>query len=133
MKPRTFKTIILEDLNRNGKAALAAKIKSITYETFSMGNAVRVATLDMFKSERKELDDYLYRYVYGRFDGMTDCQSSERDHKMERQCKYLTINNTFSEALKKLAATKCGDDRYNSQWEFLCALESFDDAIAKCS
>lgn len=124
-KPRTFKKIILEDLEKRGRQDLAKKIKSITYESFSMGNAVRVETLDLFKKEREELDSILKEYAYGRFDGMTDYAYSERDHSKERQAKYVTLNNRFSETIETVCK-KINPDNY---WETACKLESYDQAM----
>lgn len=124
-KPRTFKKIILEDLNKRGLDLIAKKIKSITYETFSMGNAVRVQALDLFKSERETLNKVLSEYEYGRFDAMTDYAYSERDESKERQAKYITLNNSFSKSLNELAEKICPNDSLY----FLNQLESYDHAL----
>lgn len=144
MKPRTFKAIILEDLNRRGLQVIARKIKSITYESFSMGNAVRVRTENLFKTERETLNDILQGYAYGRFDAMTDCSSSEKDPMKERQAKYVTLTNEFSPAIDKtirlkLSAKGIIDDKtslkrldcYLDQavWRELNLIEDFDELL----
>lgn len=124
-KERTFKAIILEDLKKRGHNDIIKKIKSITYETFSMGNAVRVRALDLFKSERETLDLILKSYQYGRFDAMIDLQYSERDDSKERQAKYVTLNHEFSGPLMDLAKKLSPNDT----WRFLNQLNSYDDAL----
>lgn len=97
----TFKKLILDDLKSQGLHSIASKIKSITYESFSMGDAVRVETLNLFKSERETLENLLYDYKYGTFDSMTDCSGiKENTANKARRAKYVTLNNKFTQDIK---------------------------------
>ena len=143
-KPRQFKTIILEDLNKRKMSSIASKITSITYETYSMGNSLNVRTKDLFKSERGALKMVLNEYAYGRFDAMTDYAYSERDASKERQAKYVSINNDFSEVIKNAvkeyyhrlgiiddvtAMKEHNTYYYQLLYQKTNSLESYDDAI----
>jgi len=92
-KPRQFKTIILEDLKKRGLTNIAQKVVSMRYETFSMGNALRVRTKGLTVEEHVALKDILAEYEYGRFDAMTDYAYNECDKTKERQAKYVTLYN----------------------------------------
>lgn len=67
------------------------------YETFSMGNALRVKAVGLSVEEHVTLKDILAEYEYGRFDGMTDLSWNERDKTKERQAKYVTLYNDNEE------------------------------------
>ena len=131
-KPRTFKKIILEDLNRRGLGHIAGKVRSITYESFSMGNAVRVETVDLFRAERDLLKSILDEYAYGRFDAMTDYTYSEHDQTKERQAKYVTLSNKFSDPVRH-AVTRIWsfDERSVEHWQKCCAIEGYDEILTK--
>lgn len=106
-----FKKLILDDLKRAGHKAIAAKITSIRYSSFSMGDAVDVSAVNLFKSERRILESLLREYQAGSFDGMTDCYNYDnRDSGKARQAKYVHLRNEFSpevkEAVKKTLAEK---------------------------
>ena len=92
-KQRQFKTIILEDLRKRGLTDIAKKVVSMRYETFSMGNALRVKAKGLLPQEHETLSAILQEYEYGRFDGMTDYAWNEKDATKERQAKYVTLYN----------------------------------------
>jgi hypothetical protein len=149
MKQRTFKKIIFDDLKKRDLHHIIYAIKSVRYETFSMGNALRVQTLNLFKSDRAILESILKGYEYGRFDAMTDYSYSEKDPTKERQAKYVTLTNEFSDVIKqaakhhleqdlgvtddKSAQDKLGIWYDTAIWRTLQNLESFDQAIAWCT
>lgn len=101
-KQPTFKKIILDDLKQQGLSNIVAKIKSITYETFSMGDAVRVEAWDLTKSEREKLNEILKEYQHGYFDGMNDIYEYT-DSKKPRSAKYVTLSANYTAEAKAAA------------------------------
>jgi hypothetical protein len=104
---KTFKKIILDNLKANGHGAIAAKIKSVKYSSYSGGDSVRVLAVNLVKPERELLEAILRDYQYGSFDGMTDCYNYDnRDPKVERQAKYVFLNTEFTpDVIESVKAT----------------------------
>lgn len=96
---KTFKKIILDDLKSQGLHSIVKKIKSIKYETFSMGDSVDVKAVNLTKTERTKLESILREYQHGSFDGMTDCYNYEKSSK-ERSAKYVHLHHEFTEDVK---------------------------------
>lgn len=89
---KPFKSIIMRDLKSEGKHHLITHIKSIRYSSFAGGDAVDVRAVGLTKPDRDDLDGFLRRYTYGRFDGMTDYyEYDNRRPDIERQVKYVTL------------------------------------------
>ena len=101
----TFKKLILDDLKSQGKSDIVAKIKSITYESFSGGNAVRVKAIDLNKSQREFLENLLNEYQYGTFDSMTDCQGY-KDSPKPRSAKFVQLSHVFSTEVRAKVIAK---------------------------
>lgn len=100
-KKTTFKKLIKDELKSKGLKNLSDKIVSIRYSSFSMGNAIDIETLDMFKSERDQLESIVSKYQYGSFDGMTDCYNMDNRDDSIRQVKYVHTQHYFSEEIKQ--------------------------------
>ena len=143
---KTFKKIILDDLKSQKLDHIAAKIKSIRYETFANGNSVDVNTVNLFFGEREALEKILRKYESGSFDGMTDMYSYDnRREDVERQAKFVHLRNEYSEVIRNAAKewlkNEMGvtDDAsaqhkmacwYDTAiWRTIQGLNSFDDAI----
>jgi len=103
---KTFKKIILDDLKARGLIGLAKKIKSIRYETFSMGDAVRITAYDMTESQRGKLTEFVDRYKKTDFNSMDDSTTFRKERAdVERRTHFITINFEYSIELKaKVAA-----------------------------
>lgn len=109
-KKPTFKKLILDDLKAQGHHTIAAKIKSIRYESFSMGSSVDVDGVDLFKEEREILKSLLDDYTYGTFDPYTDCSGvKENTANKVRRAKYVHLNNEFSNPVKEKAIVHLGN------------------------
>lgn len=98
---KTFKKIILDDMKANGLGHLVPKIKSIRYESYSMGSSVRVKSLDLFKEEKAAMESLLAKYQYGHFDGMQDLYEISNSRDDIRQAKFVFLNNEYSEPVKR--------------------------------
>jgi hypothetical protein len=85
------------------KAAFPSIKFSVTSESFSMGNAVRVNWTD--GPTVKEVDSITDKYAYGRFDGMTDYAYSEHNDSLP-QAKYVTTSRNISEAAREEVRSK---------------------------
>ncbi|MBA3754838.1 MAG: hypothetical protein H0X02_00785 [Nitrosomonas sp.] len=98
----TFKKLILDDLKAQGYADIAKKITSVKYNSFSGGDSVDVAALNLFKSERAVLEALLDQYQYGTFDAYTDCAGTKKNtHNKPRRAKYVHLRNEFSNDLRE--------------------------------
>lgn len=74
---------------------------SVTSESYSMGNSVRVEVTDLLKSEHEFLQRAFAKYQYGHFDGMNDIYEHSNTREDIPQTKFLFITNNLSEALKE--------------------------------
>lgn len=101
MKKPGHKKLIRDHLESLGHFELVKKIKSVTYETFAGGSAIRIKTVNCTKVERETLNKELAIFSYGTFDAMTDCEGV-KDFHHERAAKFLTITNEFTDDLKDL-------------------------------
>jgi hypothetical protein len=100
-KQPTFKKLILEELKAKGHHAIAGKIKSIKYRSFSMGDAVDVSAVNLWKSEREILEDLLSEYRAGSFNSMEDMYEYKKGpDKKPRTAKYVHLDNEFSPDIK---------------------------------
>lgn len=97
---KTFKKIILDDLKSQKLHSIVAKIKSIKYDSFSMGDSVDVTAVNLTKTEREKLESILREYQHGSFDGMTDCYNYSKSSK-ERSAKYVHLRHEFTEDVKE--------------------------------
>ena len=71
---------------------------SVTSESFSMGDAVRIAYTD--GPSYKSVDELVGKYQYGHFDGMTDMYENSNSIEGLPQTKYVQVNRRISEAVK---------------------------------
>ena len=83
------------------KTAFPKVIFSVTSDTFSMGDAVRINYTDGPKVE--EINNIADKYQYGTFDGMTDCYDNDNCRDDIPQAKYVQVSRTMSEKSRNLA------------------------------
>lgn len=105
MKRPTFKKLILDDIKAAGHVLIAKKIRSITYDSFANGDAVRVRALCLRKKERELLDELLEDYRDGKFDSYEDIyvpKGREQRTKL-RTAKYVFLNNEWPDNIKEAA------------------------------
>ena len=108
---KTFKSIILGDLKAQGLHSIAQKIKSITYQSYSGGDSVRVKALNLFKSEREALKVILSTYEEGNFNAMEDIYEYKKGPtQKERTAKYVFLDNEFSPEVKEMAKLTLSKD-----------------------
>lgn len=82
-------------------AAIRKEIKALfpgvkftcTSESFSMGNAVRVATEGLAQEVAEKIRALLQKYQYGNFNGMTDCYEYSNSRKDVPQVKFVQYSN----------------------------------------
>lgn len=92
---------------RNELKAIFPTIKfSVTSESFSMGNAVRISWTDGATTE--QVDKIVSKYQYGYFDGMNDLYECDNRRDDIPQAKYITTSRSFSEEAKRAMAEKMG-------------------------
>lgn len=72
---------------------------SVTSESFSMGDAVRISWTDGPTS--KEVENFSSKYQYGHFDGMTDMYENSNDRDDIPQAKYVTESRKMSKELEE--------------------------------
>lgn len=96
------------------KAAFPTVKFSVTSESFSMGDAVRVAWID--GPTTKQVSAITGKYQYGTFNGMEDIYENTNDRSDIPQSKYVTTSRGFSEAVKMEMSEKMGLDwsEYNN-------------------
>ncbi len=115
----TFKKLILDELKADGHLNIVKKIKSIRYQSFSMGNAVDVSSIDLNKIERRTLEKVLAGYKSGYFDSMQDLYVYGKSSKV-RSAKYVSLHNEFSQDVKdrvKKGLEERGVTDYKSAWD----------------
>lgn len=97
------------------KAAFPTVKFSVTSESFSMGDAVRVSWIDGPTKQRVEA--ITGKYQYGRFNGMEDIYENTNDRSDIPQSKYVTTSRIFSESAKMEMSEKMGLDwsEYNNR------------------
>ena len=91
---------------------------SVTSESFSMGNAVRIGWEDGATVE--QVDSIVKKYQYGSFNGMEDLYEIDNNNDDIPQVKYVQTSRNFSEAAKREAAVELGidfDTEYNTLHE----------------
>ena len=102
IKQPTFKKLILDELKTLNETSIISKIKSITYDPYTMGDAVRVKAVNLGRGERERLETLLDSYQYGHFDGMQDMYIASNIDKNKRQAKYVTLTNEFCDSVKEI-------------------------------
>lgn len=105
----TFKKLILDDLKSQGRKDIADKIKSITYDTYAGGDAVRVKAYDLGKEQREFLYSLLREYQDGHFDGMQDLYIYDKTNSKARTAKYVQFNHDFTPAVEERLIAKLKD------------------------
>jgi len=91
---------------------------SITSESFSMGNAVRIRWEDGATVE--QIDSIVKKYQYGSFNGMEDLYEIDNNNDDIPQVKYVQTSRDFSETRKRETAAELGinfDTEYNDLHE----------------
>lgn len=91
---------------------------SITSESFSMGNAVRIRWEDGCTVE--QVESIAKKYQYGTFNGMEDLYEIDNNNDDIPQVKYVSTSRDFSETRKREAAAELGvdfDTEYNDLHE----------------
>lgn len=83
------------------KTAFPKIVFSVTSDTYSMGDSVRIKYEDGPKTE--EVDKITSKYQYGNFDGMTDCYNNDNCRDDIPQAKYVQISRSMSERSRNLA------------------------------
>lgn len=68
----------------------------MTSDTYSMGNSVNVRCEDLPPFIVKKIETILAKYVYGHFDGMTDCYEYTNYNENLPQVKFARLNNNRS-------------------------------------
>lgn len=68
-----------------------------TSENYSGGNAINVYVTDQTPEVTKQLDEMTAKYVYGKFDGMTDMYEYTSVKSDLPQVKYLFVKNEMSD------------------------------------
>lgn len=88
---------------------------SVTSESFSMGDAVRVGWTDGPTTE--EIRNITNKYVYGTFDSMTDCSGIQDTFcdGLYGEAKYVTNNRTISEEVKNKAIAEY-NEKYGEEY-----------------
>lgn len=74
---------------------------SVTSESFSMGNAVRVSCIDLSKEVSDKVKAICKAHQYGRFDGMTDMYEDDNRNDSLQQVKYVTFSENISDERKQ--------------------------------
>jgi hypothetical protein len=83
---------------------------SVTSETFSMGNAVRIGWTD--GPTEKAVKEIVDKYQYGHFDGMIDCYEYSNTRDDIPQVKYVTTQRDMSDEVRdKIVA------EHNKEWD----------------
>lgn len=72
-------------------------------DNFSMGSSVDINLENQPPWVMKAIEEQTDKYEYGTFDGMTDCQGTKNRDFDGPQTKYLSINNRFTDDIKKAA------------------------------
>lgn len=84
---------------------------SVTSESFSMGDAVRVSWID--GPTTSAVNELIKKYQYGNFNGMEDIYEHDNHIKGLPQTKYVTTSREMSEETKNKIAEKLGVDAVN--------------------
>jgi len=74
---------------------------SVTSESFSMGNAVRVSCIDLSKEVSDKVKAICRAHQYGSFDGMTDMYEDDNRNDSVQQVKYVTFSENISDERKQ--------------------------------
>lgn len=89
---------------------------SVTSESFSMGNAVRISWTDGPKSS--DVDSVTNKFCYGHFDGMNDMYEISNSIEGLPQVKFVTTSRDMSSPVMDAIAKELGienNNDYNSQ------------------
>ena len=74
---------------------------SVTSESFSMGNAVRVSCTDLSREVSDKVKAICRAHQYGSFDGMTDMYEDDNRNESLQQVKYVTFSENISDERKQ--------------------------------
>lgn len=74
---------------------------SVTSERFAGGNAVRVATTDIFPAESAKILQLCRQHEYGTFDGMDDSYNYNNVDDSIPQVKYVNYSNRISQEMEQ--------------------------------
>lgn len=85
---------IRAELKRRGVAG------RVTSSSFAGGNSVDVYTFDLPPTVAKELEAFCGQFMYGHFDGMTDCYEYSNKRSDLPQAKYVHLSNRTSATLE---------------------------------
>lgn len=85
---------------RNQLKAIGVKA-SVTSESFSMGNAVRVFCTDLSKADSRKVEEICRAHEYGTFDGSDDSYHDDNRNDAVQQVKYVTFSENISDERKQ--------------------------------
>ena len=83
------------------KTAFPSVKFSVTSESFSMGNSVRVDWTN--GATEKQVSEIVSKYQYGHFDGMSDMYENSNSRDDIPQTKYVQTSRSMSEEVKQLS------------------------------
>lgn len=89
---------------------------SVTSESFSMGNAIRVSWTD--GPTTNEIKNITEKYVYGTFDSMTDCSGRKQTfcEGFYGEAKYITQSRKISDEVR-LQAIQDYKENYGEEYD----------------
>lgn len=70
---------------------------SVTSETYSMGNSIRIKMIDQEKDIFEQIKILAKKYQYGHFDGMNDIYEYSNCNKDIPQVKFVFVENNMSD------------------------------------
>lgn len=107
------------------KGAFPAVKFSVTSESFSMGNAVRIGWID--SPITKEVESITDKYQYGHLNGMEDMYENTNSRDDIPQAKYVTTNRKMSDEVRAILEPQAEEitknwEGYNENINFLYRL-----------
>lgn len=101
-KPMTPHAACAKAIRAELKKVFPAVKFSVTSESFSMGNAVRISWTDGVTTD--QVNEITRKYQYGSFDGMTDSYNYTNSRDDIPQAKYVQVSRDFSDLVMKTFA-----------------------------
>ena len=98
MKGKSDHAMSAREIRRELKKAYPTIKFSVTSESFSMGNSVRIHWIDGPKTD--QINDIVKKYQYGNFDGMQDLYEYNNCIDGIPQVKYVQTSRTISDTIK---------------------------------
>ena len=79
------------------KTALPGLEFTCKSQTYSMGSSITVGMIDQTHEIKEQVEKITAKYIYGSFDGMTDCYNMTNSRDDIPQVKYLFVENDMSD------------------------------------